>query len=138
MTNEAPGFEVEAASVEEFLRLLREREGDEAAQGVPSSPLLRAVFVARLQEVRRSRYPFPKVVRRVVAAFAHGADVVCLRRITSSAVELPEMARTFEEGQRAVYEELRAEVERGLGEADLGIPLYEGSLCRSVERDGDR
>jgi hypothetical protein len=84
-----PGFEVEAATVEEFLRLLKERERGESFVGEPEAPLRRAVFVARIGEARSSRYGFPKVIRYVVAAFAYGWDIVCHRRLTSSAVEMP-------------------------------------------------
>jgi hypothetical protein len=138
MPDEGPGFDLEAATLEEFLKLLKRREEGEVPDREDPDGLRRAVFVARLREARGSRYPFPKVVRRVVAAFAHGADVVCLRRTTSSAVEPPETAGVTEERQRAVYDELRAGIERGLEEAGLAheVPVYEGFLCRSV-RSGE-
>lgn len=133
MPSEGPGFEVEAATVGEFLKLLKRREEDEAPAREASDEILWAVFVARLQEVRSSRYPFPKVTRRVVAAFAHGGDVVCLRRITSSAVELPETAAVTEGRQRAVYDEVRAKIEHGIQDMGLDVPVYEGSLRHSSE-----
>lgn len=129
MTHDQPGstFEVEASSVEEFLRLLRGREVVE----IPSrSPAWRAVFVAALQDVGSSRYAFPKVTRHVVATFAYGSDMVSYRRTTSNAVELPEVARNLADRQRAAYEELRAEIERGIEEADLGVPVRQGLLRR--------
>jgi hypothetical protein len=52
----ASGFEIEAATVEEFLRLLKEREEDEAYRRGSRSPLRRAVFVARIIDQRSSRY----------------------------------------------------------------------------------
>jgi len=132
-----PGREVGAATVEEFLRLLKERERGGSSVGEPEAPLRRAVFVARIGEARSSRYGFPKVIRYVLAAFACGWDVVCHRQLTSTAVELPETASTLEERQRVSYEELLAEVKRGLEEADLDVSLYEGSLRSFVEPSSD-
>lgn len=129
-----PGFEVEAATLEEFLHLLKEREEGDSTPAGAQCLLRRAVFVARIQETWSSRYEFPKVTRYAIAAFAYGWAVVCHRRLASSAVELPEMTNALEERQWAVHEGLRAEVERGLEEADLGVPLYEGSLSRAVAR----
>lgn len=123
-------LDLEVATVEEFLWLLRERTEDSRG-----GPLQRAVFVARLRESRGSRYPFPKVTRRVVAAFARRGGVVCLSSTTSNSVELPEMARAAEERQRAVHEEVLSEIRRGLEEAGLAneVPIYEGFLRRSPE-----
>lgn len=133
--DEGLGFEVEAATMDEFLRLLKKREEDQAPAREDLGRLRGAVFVARLREVRSSRYPFPKVTRRVVAAFARGEGVVCLSRITSNAVELPETKRTTEGWQRAVHEGVLAEITRGLEEAGLAneVPVYEGSLYRYRE-----
>src|SRR5688500_2505039 len=61
------GFEIEAATVEDFLRLLKEREGRAAPEG-SRSPLRRAVFLARILDQRSSRFGYPLVTRRVVAA----------------------------------------------------------------------
>lgn len=132
------GFEIEAATVEEFLWLLKEREEDQAASGVRRSPLRRAVFIARMLERRASRFGYPKITRHVVAAFAHGGDVVCCRRTTSNAVELPEIASSTEERQRAVYDEMRSEIGRSIEEANLDVPLYEGYLRRSAEPERNR
>jgi hypothetical protein len=129
-----PGFEIEAATVGEFLRLLEEREEGEDAPAGPHSSLRRAVFVARMLDRRSSRFGYPSVTRYVVAAFAHGGDVVCYRRITSHAVELPELARTTEERQQAAYEELRTEIERGLEELDLRVSVHEGLLRRAADK----
>lgn len=130
MTREGsgPAFEVEAASVEEFLRLLTGRERAEAPSQDSRSVARGAVFVALLQDVTSGRYAFPKVTRRVVAAFAYGPDIVFYRRTTSSAVELPEVSRELVAMQRAACEQLRAEVERGIDEANLGVPVHEGHL----------
>lgn len=131
------GFEVEAATLEEFLRLLRAREKGMDSRAGSRGLLRSAVFVARIREDRSSRYAFPKVTRLVVAAFAYGRDVVCCRRFVSNAVELPEMMGKLEERQRSVHEELRVEIGRGLEEANLGVPLYEGTLRRVAGPDGD-
>lgn len=132
----APGFEVEAATVEEFLRLLKERERGESASEGPQSPLRRAVFVTCMLDQRSSRFGYPLVTRYVVAAFTYGTDLVCCRRTTSHAVELPELASKTEDRQRKVYEEMRAEVARGVEEANIGVPFYEGCLRRATDPDG--
>ena len=87
---------------------------------------------------RRSRYGLPLVTRYVVAAFAYGRDLVSYRRTTSNAVELPETAVRIEERQREVYEEVVAEIERGLDEEDVRVPIYEGRLRRPANIDEER
>lgn len=130
MTSEGsgPAFEVEAVSVEEFLRLLTGRERAEVSSENPRNVARWAVFVAPLQDVTSGRHAFPKVTRRVVVTFAYGPDIVSYRRITSSAVELPEVSRELVTRQREACEQLRAEVERGIVEANLGVPVHEGHL----------
>lgn len=139
MTEHGPacGFEIEAATVEEFLRLLKEREEHEASRRGSNSPLRRAVFVARIFDQRSSRYDFPLVTRYVVATFAYGQDLVSYRRTTSNAVELPETAVRTEERQREAFEEVMAEIERGLDEEDVRVPIYEGRLRRAGEPGGE-
>lgn len=130
MTNDDPGsvFEVEASTVEEFLQLLEEREEDETLSREPRAAARRAVFVAQLLNQRSSSYGYPAVRRYVVAAFVYGRDLVSYKRTTSSAVELPDMVERTEERQQAAYETIQAEIERGLEERRLNVPLYEGSL----------
>lgn len=123
-----PPSEVETASVEEFLRLL---SGRERGTSPSRSPTRRAVFVAPLQDVRSSGYAFPKVTRHVVATFAYGPDVVSYKRTTSNAVELPEVARKLAQRHRETYEQVRAEIERGINDANLGVPMREGYLRHS-------
>ena len=132
-----PGFEIEAATVEEFLQLLKEREEHEASLRGLNSPLRRAVFVARMFDQRSSRYDFPLVTRYVVATFAYGRDLVSYRRTTSNAVELPETAARTEERQREAYEEVVAQIERGLDHEDIRLPIYEGRLRRAEEPGGE-
>jgi len=135
VTDEEPGpaFGVEAATVEEFLRLLKEREEGEAPLRGPRGATRRAVFVAQLLDRRSSGHGYPSVRRSVVAAFAYGRDLVSYRRITSSAVELPEIAEKIARRQQEAYEEMRAEVERGLERMGLDLPVYEGSLRYPAE-----
>lgn len=133
----ASGFEIEAATVEEFLRLLKEREEHEASLRGSRSPLRRAVFIVRMLDQRSSRYGFPLVTRYVVAAFAYGRDLISYRRTTSNAVELPETAVRTEERQRKAYEEVVAEIERGLDEEDVRVPICEGHLRRAGEPGGE-
>jgi len=134
----ACGFEIEAATVEEFLRLLKEREEDEASLRGSHSPLRRAVFVARMLDQRSSRYGFPLVTQYVVAAFTYGRDLVSYRRTTSNAVELPETAARTEERQREAYGAVMVEIERRLDEEDIRVPIYEGRLRRPTNFDEER
>lgn len=121
-------FQVEAATVEEFLRLLKERQEVEEPSRGTRGTTRRAVFIAQILDQQSSGYGYPAVRRSVVAAFAYGRDLVSYRRTTSSAVELPEIARKTAERQQETYEEVRAEVERGLERMGLVLPVYEGSL----------
>ena len=128
MTDHAPGFEIEVKNLEEFLELLEERRhsgragrgGQDAAGGV--------VFVARIVDRCASRYAFPMVVRRVIAAFAHGQDRVSCTRTVSGAVEFPETMAAMEDRHREAYEQVLAEIELGLRKRDLGVPVRRGSL----------
>ncbi len=130
MTHEdsGPTFEVEAATVEEFLRLLKEREEGEASLRGSRSATRRAVFIAQIFDRRSSSYGYPSVRRYVAAAFAYGRDLVTYRRTTSSAVELPQVAEKTAQRQREVYEEIRTEIERTMQGMGLDVPVYEGSL----------
>ena len=127
MTNPEPGFEIEVASVEEFLNLLKERE-DESGEQEGTDATRKAVFVAQMMDQRPSNYGFPLIRRYVVAAFAYGRDRVSYTRTTSNSVELPEMVTKTEDRQQEAYAEMRQETERGLEELDLRIPLHEGFL----------
>lgn len=127
MTDTEPGFEVEVASVGEFLRLLKERnEQLPGRQGHGVSG--RAIFVAQMMNRRPSNYGLPLVRRYVIAAFAYGRDRVSYTRTTSNAVELPETVVEIEDRQAEAYGEVRVEIERGLRELDLDVPIHEGFL----------
>ncbi len=128
-------FEVEVATIEEFLRILVEREESETPSTEPRTVARRAVFIAQLLDRRSSSYGYPSVRRYVVAAFAYGRDLISYKRTTSSAVELPDMERKIEERQEAAYEEIRTEIERGLEERRLDVPLHEGSLRHPSRAD---
>ncbi len=52
-------FEVEAATVEEFLRLLKEREEGVAPAKESRGATRRAVFVAQMLDQRSSSYGYP-------------------------------------------------------------------------------
>ena len=127
MTKDEPAFEVEAATVEEFLRLLKERE-DEAPVRGPRGAVRRAVFVAQMVDQRGSDYGLPMVRRYVTSNFAYGCDLISYRRTTSNAVELPETAKKTRDRQQQIYEETRAEIERGIEEVGLEVPVREGYL----------
>ncbi len=129
MIGEEPAFEVEAATVEEFLRLLKERE-DEASVRGPRSGVRKAVFVAQMVDQRGSDYGLPMVRRYVTSGFVYGRDLVSYRRTTSNAVELPETAKKTRDRQQRIYEETRAEIERGIEDVGLDVPVREGFLRR--------
>jgi hypothetical protein len=133
----ACGFEIEVASVEEFLRLLKERE-DESADQAGRGATRRAIFVAQMMDRRPSNYVFPLIRRYVVAAFAYGSDRVSYTRTTSNAVELPETVEKTRDRQQKAYEELRAEIGRGLRELALRVPIHEGFLRHPADADGSR
>lgn len=135
MTDGEPGpaFGVEAATVEEFLRLLKEREDAEGSSREPRGATRRAVFVAQLLDRQSSGYGHPVVRRYVVAAFAYGRDLVSYKRTTFSAVEPPEIAKKTAERQQETYEEVRAEVECGLERMGLDLPVFEGFLRYPAE-----
>jgi hypothetical protein len=139
MTNEEPGpsFGIETATVEEFLRLLQERE-DEVSPRELRGATGKAVFVAQMLDQRSTSYGYPSVRRYIVATFAYECDLVSYSRITSSAVELPEIASRTAERQHEAYEEIRAEIERGLERMGLYLPLLEGSLRNSFDTDEGR
>jgi hypothetical protein len=132
VTNAEPHFEVEVPSVGEFLRLLAERD-EELAGRQGYGAFGKAVFVAQMMDRRPSNYAFPSVRRYVVAAFAYGNDRVSYTRTTSSAVELPKTATRIEYRQQAAYEEVRAEIERGLKDSGLNVPVHEGFLCHAAD-----
>lgn len=132
MTDTGPGFEVEVASVGEFLRLLKERnEQLPGRQGHGVSG--RAIFLAQMMERRPSNYGFPLVRRYVIAAFAYGRDRVSYTRTTSNAVELPETVVKIEDRQAEAYEEVRVEIERGLRDLGFDVPIHEGFLRHSAD-----
>lgn len=134
MTNAEPGFEVEVASVEEFLRMLKERDEElPGPQGYGASG--KAIFVARMMDRRLSSYGFPLIRRYVVAAFAYGRDRVSLTRTTSNAVEMPETVAEIEDRQQEAYEDVRKEIGRGLEERGIRVPIHEGFL-RHVANNG--
>jgi len=135
MTNaEQPGFEIEVASVGEFLRLLKERNEElPSRQGHGASG--KAIFVAQMIDRRPSNYVFPLIRRYVVAAFTYGSDRVSYTRTTSNAVELPETVTRTEDRQQEAYEEVRAEIERGIEDANLEVPLHEGFLRHPTSQD---
>lgn len=132
MTKDKPAFEVEAATVEEFLRLLKEREDEVSVRG-PRSAVRRTVFVAQVVDQRGSDYGLPMVRRYVTSSFAYGQDLVYYRRTTSNAVELPETAKKTQDRQQRIYEETRAEIEDGIEEVGLDVPVREGFLRRPAD-----
>ena len=126
-------FEVEAASVEEFLLLLGGRESAGASRRETRDADRRAVFIAQPIERSGSGFGYPKVRRYVVAAFAYGGDRISYRRTTSNAVQLPGTAEQSRDRQQRMHQETWAEFERGVQEAGLNVPIREGYLCRPAD-----
>ena len=139
MTNEeqGPSFGIETATIEEFLRLLQEREEGDTSPGEFRGATRKAVFVAQMLDQRSTSYGYPSVRRYIVSTFAYGCDLVSYSRTTSSAVELPEIASRTAERQHEAYEVIRAEIERGLERMGLDLPFFEGSLRSSAEPGED-
>lgn len=135
MSNEPciPAFDVEVATVEEFLRLLEQREEGEAISQSSRGEIRKAVFIVGSLDRRDSGYGWPMVRRYVVVAFTYGQDSVFYYRTSSNAVEPPEAAAMAEDRLRAAYREVREEIERGLEELDLEVPVYEGFLRRPAD-----
>ncbi len=48
-------------------------------------------------------------------------------------MELPETATRIDYRQQAAYEEVRAEIERGLKDSDLNVPVHEGFLHHAAD-----
>lgn len=137
MTNPESGFEIEVVSIEEFLRLLKEREEEQTdrnAQGI----IRRAIFIAQMMDRRPSNYGFPLIRRYVVVAFAYEMDRVSYTRTTSNAVELPETVTKTEDRQQEAYEEIRRNIERGLQELNLHVPIHEGFLRHPADTGRER
>ncbi|MDX5895139.1 hypothetical protein [Rubrobacter radiotolerans] len=122
-----PVYEVEVASLEEFIRFLGERESSAVSRD-SNDGVRSGVLIARLSEERTSRFGFPSVRRYVVASFIYGQDLVSYRRTTSSIVELPELVRGMEERQQGAYEQVRGDISRSLAERFPDVSIYEGNL----------
>lgn len=134
MTDFEPGFEIEVPSVEELLKLLKEREEEGTGQE-ENATTRKSVFVAQMMDRRPSNYGFPLVRRYVVAAFSYGKDRVSYTKTTSNAVELPETVTKTEDRQQESYEEMRGEIERGLKELNLRVPIHEGFLRHPADTE---
>ena len=113
------------SSVGELLRLLKER--DEALSGRKGNRNSGdALFVAQMVDRRPSNYVFEMVRRYVVAAFAYETHRVSYTRITSNAVELPEMVARIEVRQQEAYEDIRGEIGRRLKDSELRVAVRDG------------
>lgn len=88
----------------------------------------KVVFFPRFLGTRPEALSPRGALRRILATFAYGPDIVSYKRTTSSAAELPEVSKDLVARRREACERLRVEVERGIGEANLGVPVREGHL----------
>ncbi len=122
-------FEVEAGTTERFLELLKSREDERVPSEGETLPM-RAVFVAPLKHARVSG-GIPIVTRRVRAAFAYGADLVTLTRVTADGYEFPSPENDVEKNdarQDEVLEETKRQTEEGLEALGLSLPVRVGWL----------
>lgn len=138
-------FELEAASIEEFLDLLERRERDPVVAGNESTgPFVRrAVCVTRLFDRRPSDHAFPIITRYVAAAFAYGEDLVSYRITTSNGMEMPSPADDVEKmakRQQETYEDVRSRVEQRIEELGISsrVPIVEGFLHHATDPRASR
>ena len=127
--NALGAFEIEAGTLEQFLKLLKDREEECALSGAEILTR-RAVFVAPLKHARLSE-GIPLVTRRVRAAFAYGEDLVTLTLVTADGYEFPSPSGDVEKNdarQEEVLEKTRRRIEDGIGNLRLSVPVRVGWL----------
>src|SRR4051794_31616564 len=118
-------FQIEVGTMEGFLELLGSREEEEGVPSVDDTLPRRAVFVAPLKHVRLSGGT-PLVPRRGRAAFAYGADLVTLTRVTADGYEFPSPSGDVEKnnaGQEEVLEKTKREIREGMTALGLSLPI---------------
>lgn len=98
---------------------------DEVAHAVTIFALTLAFFFL----FYRGAVPGGRALAMGTAVFTFGVT----SRTTSNAVELPETMTGIEYRQQAAYEEVRAEIERGLKDSDLNVPVYDGFLPHAAD-----
>ena len=127
--NRSGAFQIEVGTMDIFLELLGSREEESA----PSEDALlprHDVFVAPLKHARLSE-GIPLVTRRVRAAFAYGADLVTLTRVTADGYEFPSPSGDVEKnnaGQEEVLEKTKREIREGMTALGLSLPIRVGWL----------
>lgn len=108
-------FELEAAGLDEFLRLLqiRVREPSAAEESLPR----RAVCVADMYDQNLTQIGIARVKRYVRAAFVYGDDLVSLQLVSLQLVSShgyehpdPEQVRKLEEQQTRLLDNIRDSV----------------------------
>ena len=122
-------FQIEVGTMEGFLELLGSRE-EEGGPSCDDALPRRAIFVAPLKHARLSE-GIPLVTRRVRAAFAYGADLVTLTRVTADGYEFPSPSGDVEKNnarQEEVLEKTKREIREGMASLGLSLPIRVGWL----------
>ncbi len=106
-TGAKPPYELEAAGLEEFLRLLeiRLREPGVSEQSLPR----RAVCVADMFDQSSTEIGIARVRRYIRAAFVYGDDLVSLQLVSSNGYEHPDPqeVRKLEDKQSRLLDRVR-------------------------------
>ncbi len=115
-----PPFELEAAGLDEFLRLLeiRVREPKASEDTLPR----RAICVADMYDQGTTEIGIARVKRYVRAAFVYGDDLVSLQLVSSHGYEHldPDEVRKLEEKQTGLLAKVRDSVTAAIDEQGLG------------------
>lgn len=138
----AGGFEIEASTLEEFLRLLQERQAERDRGTIYEVEALprRAVSIAQLHDQRGSNTGFPVIRRYVLVAFAYGEDLVSYELQTSHDLEFPhgpsEATEKPCERHDEAYEETKVRVRDWIASSSMTerVPILEGYLRHASGR----
>ncbi len=114
-----PPYELEAAGLEEFLRLLQIRIKE--PQAFEESLSRRAVCVADMYDQSSTEIGVARVKRYVRAAFVYGDDLVSLQLVSSNGYEHPdpEQVSKLEEKQTQLLDRVRESVAATIDEQTL-------------------
>lgn len=114
-----PPYELEAAGLEEFLRLLqiRNKEPQASEESLPR----RAVCVADMYDQSSTEIGVARVKRYVRAAFVYGDDLVSLQLVSSDGYEHPnpEEVRKLEQLQTRLLDKVRDSVAAAIEDSGL-------------------
>ncbi len=126
-----PEFEIEVGDLGELFTLLEARELEHAA--TDRTLAQHAIYVSASQHRTYTGYGLPECVHRYVSAsFRNGQERVCYRVDTSYRLETYASPGSFKQdaGQKRELEAMKAELEAGLRERGLRVPILLGSVRR--------